>query len=127
MRRALKWAVCLGAMVSASPVLATGGYYCSTTDGSDISVNATVGRTPIPAVVGVVVSIKGKVHNEKDGDPKLLMQQVWFDDERVMFDFVEPESLEPLLHVRTLYREGQTAKSTITYQTKVHPAECEFE
>lgn len=115
-----------------APAWATGGYGCQTSDGSAIEFYATVSRTPIPTMVGpVMVSIKGvqygEAQDEKLGTPKMQRAQSWFDDGQIMVDLVEPETQEPVMAIRTTRGKKGAMQSTIRYQGKVHPAQCEFE
>ena len=127
MSRVLKWAVCLGAMVSASPALATGGYTCSATDGSSIEFHATVGRSNAPSVPGVIMIVDGKETSTTDTALNVEVGQSWIDSKYAMIEVVKKKDSSTYAKLVTRLDEDGKGKGTLDYLGKTHPVACEIE
>lgn len=115
------------AFCAGSPAMATGGYSCLATDKSGIEFHATVSRTIIPNVVGVIFIADKKEYTTNGENAPWMLAQSWIDKNQAMFDLVIAETQEPVVAVRARQTNTDFSKGTLTYQGVTHPVTCEFE
>lgn len=127
MRRVLKWGAVLCAMTGAAPAYATGGYTCSTTDGSRIEFYATVGRSNAPSVPGVIMIVDGKETSTTDAALNIEVGQSWIDSKYAMIEVVKKEDSSTYAKLVTRLDKDGKGKGTLDFLGKAHPVECEIE
>jgi len=123
-----RFLVALPLLIASTPALATGGFDCRTTDGSDILVSGTIGR-----VIGTpLIAAHLRVGNQPtlgttDPDPQIFIVRSWIDARDLWVDLGGPtgDRIETQLRVRIGARS--TGTGTLVHSGRRRPVRCEVE
>ncbi len=118
----------LPALFAASPALATGGFDCRTTDGSNILMSGTIGRVIGAPLVAAHLRIGDQpTLSTTDPEPRFAIVRSWIDEREIRVDLADPgaERFEAQLRARTTMRG--TANGTLVRAGVTHPVRCELE
>jgi hypothetical protein len=111
----------------AAPALATGGFDCRTTDGSNIGLAGTIPHAISGGVLNARLEIGDRVLETHGPRPEISIGQSWIDEREIRVDLVDPqiERFEARLRVRT-DRRGNSV-GTLVREGRTHPVRCELE
>ena len=119
--------VSLPLLFAASPALATGGFDCRTTDGSNIAISGTIGRVVGAPLVAARLRIGEQTLSTTDAEPRIVIARSWIDTREIRVDLADPqmERFEAELRART--RRDGTATGSLLREGVRHPVRCELE
>ena len=119
--------VALPLLIASTPALATGGFDCRTTDGSDILVSGTIGRVIGTPLVAAHLRIGEETLSTTDAEPRIAIARSWIDAREIRVDLADPqaERFEAQLRARIMTRLGATG--TLVRNRVTHPVRCEIE
>lgn len=111
---------------AASPALASAGFDCETTDGSNIVMSGNMARAIAAPLNAASLQVAGETLSTTAEPPRILVGQSWLDREELRVDLVDPqlERFEAQLRVR-FNAEGE-ATGTLARNGRSHPVRCEF-
>ena len=120
--------IALPMLLASTPALATGGFDCRTTDGSNITMSGTIGH-----VIGApLIAAHLRIGNQPtlgttDPDPQIFIVRSWIDARDLWVDLGGPtgDRIETQLRVRIGARG--TASGTLLRNRRTHPVRCEVE
>ena len=114
-------------LLAATPALATGGYDCRTTDGSEIGVSAVVGHAPGNPLVGARLRLGERVLSTAGEPPAIAVGQSWIDEREIRLDLIDAQALryEAQLRARIATRSGWVG--TLVRDGRSHPVRCTVE
>ena len=114
-------------LVAASPALATGGFDCRTTDGSDIGLSGTIGHVAGSPLVAATLRLGERVLATATDRPQIAIGRSWIDAREIRVDLVDPQAtrFEAELRARIMTRLGATG--TLRRDGRTHPVRCSVE
>ena len=114
-------------LFAASPALATGGFDCRTTDGSNIEMSGTIGRVIGAPLIAAQLRLGDEALATTDPEPRITIARSWIDTREIRVDLADPqlERFEAQLRART--RSDGTATGTLVRDGASHPVRCELE
>ena len=118
----------LALLLGSTPALATGGFDCRTTDGSDILMSGTIGRVIGSPLIAAHLRIANQpTLGTTDPEPRIYILRSWIDARDIWVDLAEatPEEFAAQLRVRIGARG--TATGTLLRNRRTHPVRCEVE
>ena len=117
----------LSLLFLSAPALATGGFDCQATDGSDVAMSGAVGRVVGAPLVGATLWLGERGLSTTDPDPQIVIARSWIDEQELRVDLADPqlERFEARLRART--RNDGTAVGTLEREGRSHPVQCELE
>lgn len=114
-------------LLAASPALATGGFDCRTTDGSNIRIAGAVGHVLGAPLVGATLFLGDRALATSDAEPPLVIARSWLDGERIWVDLVDPQMSGFEAQLRVRVGANWTATGTLARDGVTHPVRCEVE
>ena len=125
MKRSLLLAVPL--LFAATPALATGGFDCRATGGSDLLMSGTIGRVIGSPLVAAHLQIDGRTLGTNDPEPQISIARSWIDQHEIKVDLadLQAQRFAAELRVRltrrgdghgTLVRDGRTYRVYCTVE-----------
>ena len=122
-----RFALALPLLLTATPALATGGYDCRTTDGSNIGVSGVVGHVVGNPLVGVRLRLGEQMLSTMDEQPQIAVGQSWIDAREIRLDLIDAQAqrYEAQLRIRITTRAGATG--TLVRNDRTHPVRCTVE
>ena len=111
-----------------TPALATGGFDCRTTDGSNILMSGTIGRVIGAPLIAAHLRVgEQPTLSTTDPEPQIAIVRSWIDEREIRVDLVDPqvERFEAQLRARTA--RGGRATGTLVRGGVTHPVRCELE
>ena len=114
-------------LLLAAPALATGGFDCRATDGTDIGMTGTVGRVVGAPLVGAALHLGERSLSTTDREPEIVIARSWIDEHEMRVDLADPqlERFEASLRARSA--DDGTAHGTLERGGRSHPVQCELE
>lgn len=110
-------------LLAATPALATGGFECRTTDGSDIALNGVTGHGIVTPLVGARLHVGDTLLTSQSDDATIAVAQSWIDGERLWLDLVDPQALRFEARLRATVK-GHAATGTLVRDGRTHPVRC---
>lgn len=117
----------LPALFAASPALATGGFDCRTTDGTDIRLTGVVGHTITAPLVGAALHLDGATWSTTDPQPRIAIGRSWIDSRETRVDLVDPNATRFAAQLRVRHTARGTATGTLVRNDVTHPVRCTLE
>lgn len=113
-------------LMSAAPALASAGFDCETTDGSNIVISGNMARAIAAPLNSASLQVGGETLSTTADPPQIVVGQSWLDREELRVDLVDPqlERFEAQLRVR-FDAEGE-ATGTLIRNGRTHPVRCEM-
>lgn len=110
----------------AAPAQAAGGYRCTTTDGSNIQLDAIISHSITSELVSVRLIVKGRQYSTVGNRPAILIGRSWIDGSEARVDLVDPDRQHFVAKLRALApsKGGDTDKGILEYQGRKHPVDC---
>lgn len=114
-------------LLAAGPALATGGFDCRTTDGSNIGLAGTIPHAITATLLNARLEIGDRVLETHGPNPQITIGQSWIEAGEMRIDLVDPqvERFEARLRVRADRRGNMTG--TLVRNGRTHPVRCELE
>jgi hypothetical protein len=87
---------------------ATGEIICDATDGSGASINVSIGRLPVLAILSATATDGANVWstNATGGETSIVAGQGFMDDRQVLIDFTDPNIEQVLVSLRLFQASG---------------------
>lgn len=118
----------LPVMFVATPALATGGFDCRTTDGSNLRLAGVVGHVVGAPLVGATLFLGERALATTDPpEPQLVIARSWLDGERIWIDLADPQRFRYKAQLRVRVGAGWTGTGTLVRDGVTHPVRCEVE
>jgi hypothetical protein len=111
----------------AAPALATGGFDCRATDGSDIGMSGTVGHVVGAPLVGASLHLGERTLATTDPDPQIVIARSWIDEHEMRVDLADPQLERFEARLRARPADDGTAAGTLERGGRSHPVQCELE
>src|SRR5688500_8857321 len=115
------------ALLAAGPVMATGGFECRTTDGSNIRVSAVIGHGIGNPLVGATLHLGNDAHSTFDQDPQIGVAQSWVDSREFRLDLIDVPATRYVAQLRARIMTLLAATGTLRRDGRIHPIRCELE
>jgi hypothetical protein len=114
-------------LLAATPALATGGFDCRTTDGSNIRLSGTIGHTIVSPLVGARLQLGDRVLATTDSNPEIAIGRSWIGDNEIRVDLVDANVTRIEVRLRAEYMAGAFAVGTLVRDGVSHPVRCEVQ
>lgn len=122
-----RFLLALPLLLAATPALATGGFDCESTDGSNIRMIGAVGHVVGAPLVGATLILGERELRTTDAAPQLVIARSWLDSERIWVDLADPQLERFEAQLRVEVGEEWTATGTLVRDGVTHPVRCELE
>lgn len=119
--------IALPLLCLATSALATGGFDCRTTDGSEIRLSGVVGRTITASLVGAALHVDGQTMSTADPDPRIVIGRSWIDARETRIDLVDPNVTRFAAQLRVRHGARGTATGALVRDRASHPVMCTLE
>jgi hypothetical protein len=116
----------LALLFLAAPALATGGFDCRATDGSNIGISGSLGRVVGNPLLGASLQLGERTLSTAGDRPEIAVGRSWIDEREIRVDLIDPQALrfEAQLRAR-MTRSGATG--TLVREGRTYRVRCEFE
>lgn len=111
----------------ATPALATGGFDCRTTDGSNIRLSGTIGHTIVSPMVGARLHLGDRVLSTTEEDAPIAVGRSWIDEHEIRVDLVDANAMRFEAELRARIGARGIASGTLERDGTSHPVRCEIE
>ena len=115
-------------LFTATPALATGGFDCRTTDGSDIVMSGTIGRVIGTPLIAAHLRIGDQpTLSTTDPDPQFAIVRSWIDSREIKVDLADPGANQFEAQLRVRIGARGTGTGTLVRNGVTHRVRCEVE
>lgn len=114
-------------LLLATPALATGGFDCRATDGTDIGMSGTVGHVVGAPLVGATLHLGERALSTTDPDPQIVIARSWLDEHEIRVDLADPQLERFEARLRARPEDDGSATGTLERDGRSHPVQCELE
>ena len=118
----------LPALFAATPALATGGFDCRTTDGTNIMISGTIGRVIGAPLVAAHLRVgQQPTMSTTDPEPRFAIARSWIDEREIRVDLADPDAQRFTARLRARTTPRGTATGTLVRDGVTHPVRCILE
>lgn len=107
--------------------MATGGFDCRTTDGSDIALSGTIGRVIGSPLVAAHLRLQERTLATTDPAPEIAIGRSWIDEREIRVDLVDAAAMRFEAQLRARTGGRSTASGMLARDGISHPVRCEID
>jgi hypothetical protein len=114
-------------LLASAPALATGGFDCRATDGSELSLAGTVGHTITSPLVGARLQLGERLLTTTENGAPIAVGRSWIDADEIRADLVDGNATRFEAQLRVRVGRRGAATGTLVRDGVSHPVRCEVE